>query len=62
MCDHAVPLYVRRGFLNEKTDVYSCEVVLLEAVTGRDTLDYSRSIYDVLTMLTLKPTFCLNQL
>lgn len=36
------PEYANTGMLNEKSDVYSFGVLLLEAVTGRDPVDYSR--------------------
>jgi serine/threonine protein kinase len=35
------PEYANTGLLNEKSDVYSFGVVLLEAITGRDPVDYS---------------------
>jgi serine/threonine protein kinase len=33
--------------LNEKSDVYSFGVVLLEAITGRDPVDYGRPAHEV---------------
>ncbi|KAJ6980782.1 hypothetical protein NC653_024210 [Populus alba x Populus x berolinensis] len=36
------PEYAHSGLLNEKSDVYSFGVVLLEAITGRDPVDYDR--------------------
>lgn len=42
------PEYANTGLLNEKSDVYSFGVVLLEAITGRDPVDYSRPSHEVL--------------
>jgi serine/threonine protein kinase len=41
------PEYANTGLLNEKSDVYSFGVLLLEAVTGRDPVDYSRPANEV---------------
>lgn len=41
------PEYANSGLLNEKSDVYSFGVVLLEAITGRDPVDYSRPSNEV---------------
>ena len=42
------PEYANTGLLNEKSDIYSFGVVLLEAVTGRDPVDYGRPPNEVL--------------
>ncbi|KAJ8434802.1 hypothetical protein Cgig2_033752 [Carnegiea gigantea] len=39
---YVAPEYASSGLLNEKSDVYSFGVVLLEAITGRDPVDYGR--------------------
>ncbi|KAG2623903.1 hypothetical protein PVAP13_3KG086500 [Panicum virgatum] len=39
---YVAPEYANSGLLNEKSDVYSFGVVLLEAITGRDPIDYER--------------------
>lgn len=41
------PEYANSGLLNEKSDVYSFGVVLLEAITGRDPVDYGRPPHEV---------------
>ncbi|XP_051114849.1 probable receptor-like protein kinase At2g42960 [Andrographis paniculata] len=39
---YVAPEYANSGLLNEKSDVYSFGVLLLEAVTGREPVDYAR--------------------
>uniref|UniRef100_A0A0D9V2M2 non-specific serine/threonine protein kinase n=1 Tax=Leersia perrieri TaxID=77586 RepID=A0A0D9V2M2_9ORYZ len=39
---YVAPEYANTGMLNEKSDVYSFGVLLLEAVTGRDPVNYGR--------------------
>lgn len=41
------PEYANTGLLNEKSDIYSFGVLLLEAVTGRDPVDYGRPANEV---------------
>lgn len=45
------PEYANTGLLNEKSDVYSFGVVLLEAITGREPVDYGRPAQEVLSNL-----------
>ncbi|VFQ84145.1 unnamed protein product [Cuscuta campestris] len=44
---YVAPEYANTGMLNEKSDIYSFGVLLLEAVTGRDPVDYSRPANEV---------------
>lgn len=44
---YVAPEYANTGLLNEKSDIYSFGVLLLEAVTGRDPVDYSRPADEV---------------
>lgn len=44
---YVAPEYANSGMLNEKSDVYSFGVLLLEAITGRDPVDYSRPANEV---------------
>ncbi|KZV47393.1 putative receptor-like protein kinase [Dorcoceras hygrometricum] len=44
---YVAPEYANTGLLNEKSDVYSFGVVLLEAITGRDPVDYGRPASEV---------------
>ncbi|KAI4372521.1 hypothetical protein MLD38_010741 [Melastoma candidum] len=39
---YVAPEYANSGLLNEKSDIYSFGVVLLEATTGRDPVDYGQ--------------------
>lgn len=41
------PEYANTGLLNEKSDIYSFGVLLLEAITGRDPVDYGRPANEV---------------
>ncbi|KAF8392679.1 hypothetical protein HHK36_023028 [Tetracentron sinense] len=44
---YVAPEYANSGLLNEKSDVYSFGVVLLEAITGRDPVNYGRPVHEV---------------
>ncbi|KAL5582730.1 hypothetical protein UlMin_015172 [Ulmus minor] len=44
---YVAPEYANTGLLNEKSDVYSFGVVILEAITGRDPVDYGRPAPEV---------------
>jgi serine/threonine protein kinase len=44
---YVAPEYANTGLLNEKSDVYSFGVLLLEAITGRDPVDYGRPVHEV---------------
>ncbi|TKY46785.1 receptor protein kinase [Spatholobus suberectus] len=44
---YVAPEYANTGLLNERSDIYSFGVLLLEAVTGRDPVDYSRPANEV---------------
>ncbi|XP_015692252.1 probable receptor-like protein kinase At2g42960 [Oryza brachyantha] len=44
---YVAPEYANTGMLNEKSDVYSFGVLLLEAVTGRDPINYGRPTDEV---------------
>lgn len=46
------PEYANTGMLNEKSDIYSFGVLLLEAVTGRDPVDYGRPSSEVVPLST----------
>ncbi|KAL8131937.1 hypothetical protein AgCh_007733 [Apium graveolens] len=47
VCSYVAPEYANTGLLNEKSDIYSFGVLLLEAITGRDPVDYGRPADEV---------------
>ncbi|CAI0449175.1 unnamed protein product [Linum tenue] len=49
---YVAPEYANTGLLNEKSDIYSYGVLLLEAVTGRDPVDYGRPANEVSLLLS----------
>ena len=51
---YVAPEYANTGLLNEKSDIYSFGVLLLEAVTGRDPVDYGRPANEVSLLLSLR--------
>lgn len=52
---YVAPEYAKSGLLNEKSDVYSFGVVLLEAITGRDPVDYARPTHEVCIFTKVTP-------
>lgn len=44
---YVAPEYANSGLLNEKSDIYSFGVLLLESITARDPVDYSRPANEV---------------
>lgn len=44
---YVAPEYANSGMLNEKSDIYSFGVVLLECVTARDPVDYAKPADEV---------------
>lgn len=44
---YVAPEYANSGLLNEKSDIYSFGVLLLEAITGRDPVDNGRAANEV---------------
>ncbi|GLT70356.1 hypothetical protein SLA2020_424460 [Shorea laevis] len=44
---YVAPEYANTGLLNEKSDIYSFGVLLVEAITGRDPVDYGRPANEI---------------
>ncbi|KAJ9172873.1 hypothetical protein P3X46_016068 [Hevea brasiliensis] len=51
---YVAPEYANTGLLNERSDIYSFGVLLLEAVTGRDPVDHGRPANEVNLVQWLK--------
>lgn len=47
-CRYVAPEYASSGMLNERSDVYSFGVLLMEIITGRTPIDYSRPPAEVI--------------
>ena len=41
-CSYVAPEYASTGMLNERSDVYSFGILLMEIISGRNPVDYSR--------------------
>lgn len=50
---YVAPEYANTGLLNEKSDIYSFGVLLLEAITGRDPVDYARPSDEVPILISV---------
>jgi serine/threonine protein kinase len=59
---YVAPEYANTGLLNEKSDIYSFGVLLLEAITGRDPVDYTRPANEVSNMRLCFPSKAMIQL
>ena len=59
-CRYVSPEYASTGMLNEGSDVYSFGVLLMEIITGRSPIDYSRPPGEVRPLRSkhhVKPSF-----
>ena len=54
LCSYVSPDYASTGMLNEGSDVYSFGVLLMEIITGRSPINYSRPPGEVKTMVLLQ--------
>lgn len=47
LCRYVAPEYASTGMLNERSDVYSFGILLMEVISGRSPVDYSRPAGEV---------------
>lgn len=48
-CRYVSPEYAQTGMLNEQSDVYSFGILVMEVISGRKPIDYSRPPGEVRT-------------
>jgi serine/threonine protein kinase len=46
-CSYVAPEYASTGMLTERSDVYSFGVLIMEIITGRSPVDYTRAPREV---------------
>lgn len=46
-CRYVAPEYASTGMLNERSDVYSFGILIMEIISGRNPVDYSRPAGEV---------------
>jgi len=54
------PEYASTGMLNERSDVYSFGVLIMEIITGRSPVDYTRPAGEVIVVTFLVTFFIQN--
>lgn len=47
ICRYVAPEYASTGMLNERSDVYSFGILIMEIISGRNPVDYSRPAGEV---------------
>ena len=55
-CRYVAPEYAKTGMLNERSDVYSFGVLVMEVITGRTPVDYTRPTHEVGCQLPWLPS------
>lgn len=59
-CRYVAPEYASTGMLNERSDVYSFGVLIMEIITGRSPVDYTRAAGEVGTVAIFITFFIKN--
>lgn len=49
---YVAPEYASSGMLNERSDVYSFGILIMEIISGRNPVDYSRPVGEVSFLFT----------
>lgn len=47
ICSYVAPEYASTGMLNERSDIYSFGILIMEIISGRNPVDYSRPAEEV---------------
>lgn len=55
LCSYVAPEYASTGMLNERSDVYSFGILIMEIISGRSPVDYSRPPGEVSKILQKPP-------
>ena len=62
-CSYVAPEYASTGMLNERSDVYSFGVLIMEIISGRTPVDYTKPLGDVaLFHHVTSSSFCFYEL
>lgn len=56
-CSYVAPEYASTGMLNERSDAYSFGILIMEIISGRNPVDYSRPPEEVCTILLISLCF-----